>query len=586
MLRGEGRTWLRRIELPDCVIQALHVLHHTHKAQSLGEVLGDGDIRAVLVPQSVAEIRKLFQNSATADTPVRALLLKDGLVLDISGREASGDVFVGDLLFNITTSRQVRRSFGAVFGVSKPAEVKLGCRDACRDKGCGVADILGAVYPAWSSIKARARDRSAARELQVMFHSGTTKADKVFALGGDDFENICLSMQGARSAPVSVNEGELKVRAVRRGGDIPEISLQYAPCQQELRYEISTGAFGTVLEHRVPGLYVHGTRSLVRDMVLASPRETWVCQTAPLHSDLAMVDNLVQAVRSMGLVTTYADCDMFRILDVSCSPAPAEPASSVSAYALSTQAQVAGLCSRECRRKLFRRGVPFQCAAAAILGAYAVAAREQKSGLVCLNTDPEMPGALGDRVRRWVADTLEQHSRQPVPLLSFEWFGREVALSHVCSGAGHSLLFSSEGAPFALSGYAYRADSSRQPPHTPFCQALARGEVPPGPVPSGEALSSLAGASLAAAARRLAVIDKLTSCYPQFSRGARMLRSVWLHSEKCRLLAAGTPNKEYCRHMCVLSQMMEMPLGENFWATVPYMPRGDPPALTPGREPA
>jgi hypothetical protein len=571
----EGRTWLQRVELPEFAAHALRVLHSAHEAP--GTVLGDAQIAEFLLGPTRELLQRNFRRTGGVSAPMRALRLEDGFVFDVSGRPAAEGAFEGDLFFTTHHSRNLDKDFGTLLVASRGVPLSTA---AALPR---VAEVLEKLYPSWRAITEapRSRDAEFPATVQTVRRDCERTREDTFRVSAAAFEQLRRRVGDADGVTRVEAEG-LGVRLLHRDG-LLVLGLRHPECEQEVTFEVRPGAFGTTIEHGVAGLYVHGGRALLRALLTANPVAPVAAATTPPHDDLTTCDNLVLAVRAMGLSTTYPETELFALLGIKSEdpsgPVPPPP-EGVSAYPLPSEARLAGICSDVLVRTLARYGVPRGETCAATLGAWAVLARRagggfRERGAVCLNAEPELEGAQGALTRAWREATLARHAAVRVAAGCLDWFGRDVSVTHVALDGAHTLLFADEDGPFALAGRPYEAvRGAPPPPHTALCQRLAAGRAPEPehPVPAAEALAALSRDAPGAAARRLAVIDTLSASFPQFAPAARALRCVWLHSEKRRLAAAGVAGADYCRRMCELSQLSHLPEGPHFWASVPFLP--------------
>jgi hypothetical protein len=564
---------VRRVEIPEYAADALRVLHGTHDAERLGAVLPDERLAAHLLAPTRAVLQRAFRHVDGAPEPMRAVWMPDGFAFEV-GAPGEPDRVDAGVFFAVRASRNLNKRFVALYTTSRALPVT---------PETTVDATLGAVCPRWRSVRAERLppEPEVAARLQALLRTapGEPAEDKVFALRVDDFATLRRQV-GDVGGAVSVTADGLGLRLRRTPTDLV-LDVRHPARDADVSFHVRPGAFGTVLEHGLAGVYLHGPRALLRDLLVANPIAPRAVAAPPPHADLTSCDALVQAARGMGLRTTYPRSEALDVLGVAYED-PAPPAAPVpdalSAYALATEARVAAIWPEALARALARRGMRRGDSSAAALGAWAaLLSRAAGDEPVCLNADPRLEGVQGDLTRRWREDALRTHAAARA-IGAVEWFGREVSVTHSVRDGAHTLVFAEEGAPFALSGRPFRAAAGALPAHTALCTAFARGEAPPPvPCPAAAALEPLGAPDAAGAARRLAVLDTLSASFPQFTRAARALRCVWLHSEKRRLQDAGVAGAEFCRRMCVLAQLAALPEGPHFWASVPYLRDGPGP---------
>ena len=569
----EGGTWLRRAEIPEYASAALKQLHDGYDAEKLGAVMTDEHIAKHLLAPTRAVLQRAFRHVDGEPASMRAVWMRDGLAFEVGAVGAVDRVEAG-MFFAVHRSRNLNKCFGALYTTSRAVSVT---------PTDSIEGALGTVCPRWRSVRAERlpHEPEVAARLQALLRTGVgePEEDKVFALHVDDFA-VLRRQVGDVGGSVRVQAGGLGLCLRRTATDVV-LEVRHPSRETDISFQVRPGAFGTVIEHGVPGVYLHGPRALLRDLLVANPIAPRAVATAPLHADLMACDMLVHAVRDMHLRTTYPPCEVFGVLGVSCEdPAPdaVQAPEFLSAYALATEARVAAIWPEAISRLLSRRGMRRGESSTAALGAWAVLlSRGAGDDMVCLNADARLEGVQGEITRRWCEDTTSAHLTSRA-VGCVEWFGHEVTVTHSVRDGAHTLLFREADEPFAVAGRPFRAAAGALAAHTVLCAAFAAGETPPeAPCPAAAALEPLREPDASAAAHRLAVIDTLTGAFPQFTRSARVLRCVWLHSEKRRLQDAGVAGEEYCRRMCVLSQLAALPEGPHFWASVPYLRDGPAP---------
>lgn len=561
------RVWLHRIGISELARQKFVQLHHAKRA---GERLEDAEVRSVVGQK---DSRALF-----GDCPrVTALVATGGFAFQLGGSasqfggSASEGVFAADMFMVLHKSRQLRRDFATVLHASAPVGIT---------ETAVLPDVLSSILPSWRSIRERPPLRDTEEcTLQLSERSGEELRRREYTVDAACFSVMRKQLLDPRGGS-SVDVGDLCVTV--SGGEPARVEV--APAG--IKYDIYTGVFGRVVEHKVPDTFLYGMRAVLRDVVCALSKEPRVYETTPLDADTADCDNLVQLVRSLGLVTSLpedsANGAVFRMLNITHRAPTPLGESNVSVFPLSHAAQSGAVSPRPYVAALSRAGVLVAEAHQAALGGFALYTQYRLFGVkrppspVLLNSPRRVEGTGGDVVSLWKTTVLDCVANMRTPLSTLLWYDEEVKVHSALVDGTRAIVFSDEKGVVAIAGLPATAIRGGFYDHTPYCRGLASGEpVEPVSAPRKKAFEVVQGGSFAAAARRLAYLDALTTGFPQFSEHANLLRGIWLYSEKERLAASGLDTEDFSVRMGVLSQMRAAPRGCNFWATVPYVSRSD-----------
>jgi len=492
----------------------------------------------------VPELAALCHALGTTGTP-RVTRFADGFALDCCNRGLA-DAFVA-----VRHSRLLKRSFATLLVASHGVPM----HDS-------VAETLSKVYQKWDSLHNEPRS---CEEHHVSVQRGAG-VERV-AVPDAVFDKLRRQLAVAGRTEVALAGGVALRLTVR-----DKVCLQL----RDVCYDVvHHGPFASAVEHKIDGTHVHGVRALLGALFAEAPLGTPVVTLAtPPYT--ANCDSLVRAARAMRLSSPYAargvsSTELFRMLGVAVQPLEAAAGGGVSVFALPLQHTA--VMPLHCVHTLARCARGSETlrpeTGAAALGAFAAFTQFALLGAprprrpVMLNLPLHIGGNAGVLARTWRDGAVEAVARLPVPLFALEWHGQEVSVRAVRVLGSLAVVFSDEKGVFAVAGRPRLAAKGVRYPHTPFCAALsAVNDTPPAAYQSG----------LRAAALRLAQLDALACGFPQFSAHARQLRALWLHTEQMALRAALPNDAEFCTACGALSQLARLPLGCNFWATVPLLP--------------
>lgn len=336
------------------------------------------------------------------------------------------------------------------------------------------------------------------------------------------------------------------------------------------------GVFGTISENCSHQLYVHGIRALINGAlvndiappnVFISSKDQTINNELELLFNLRHQDCLINTIKSLNLVTSLDiqpvnGVDLRKVLNISKTNPPIEPSFEKSVFSTNNNAQLAGICRRKkiCSNDFYKN---------AIQGAFTAFAYRYLKGIETQDfSNINNQIKQGEPVMLNAPDTLQTKkwfdalkNCNITPLCNTNWFNHEISISSVRHASGTALFFAdNEGTIFAVAGI----------PRLCNTETLQKNESTQSHklVLSAAHDKLLKKNNLRSAAMRLACIDTLCSSIPEFSPCHKLLRSIWLFSEKKRL-CENTP-ENYCEQMCILKQMTAMPKSVNYWATVPY----------------
>lgn len=582
-----GRPWLRQLPTDDSLQRGL--LSLSERARGVGTVLTDAEIKVQLPAPTIKALQQNFRSVETVVLPMRALILSDGLLLACGEQGSAGDGFEGNVVFTVRRCPRVGRAFGKLFlssGVIRvPAHKSSGCNCSRRLCTQSTAEaILCSIYPRWQTVQVRIAREPPALELAVS--TARDAAAEVFPIPEATLASLVRQLEqrsGVADAELASANAELagvKATIVRRGENTL-LTLRIPGREDKAVFGVHRHMFGVVTEYKQNGVYVHGARALLAHVLKACRVLPKVYDIPPLHADLLESDNLVQVIRSMALETSYeADAErvkLFKILGITSRAGLREPGGNVSVYPLARAVQLEQLCPPQVVHALNLHGVDTREIHTAVNGAYAIFSKyylfksktPKKPAL--LDAQQNCRDATGDAHRTWLQEIMQEEHSHPLPAATLSWYGQDVSVKIIPHGRGGGIIFSDDGGAFAVAGVPVLFARDSFHPHTQAAEAWAEGRSLDVGTPAPDALKAVQGNSPRGAAVRLAHLDLLSTTFPQFAAHADLLRRVWLHSEKQRLIRAGFKDDAYCIQMGVLAQLSRLPPGVHYWATVPYM---------------
>lgn len=544
--------WLEPLPLSEQCLDALLALHSEHSAAtSTVEALPPAAVAAALQPEVLGALCAAL---GTAATP-RVLWLPDGLALDCCARAQP----VADAFVAVHRSRLLQRAFATALLASRgvPAEGS-------------VAEALSTVYPRWRALHVAPAAEGVAGMVLVQRGAEALARVEVPHSAFDVLRRHLAAPKTGRASIALADGNSLALEVTPAGASLQLLTASSGPVRCDAACH---GPFVSLVEPQAAGAHVHGLRALLRALLAAPGSAPAVALVEP--AETTDCDGLVLLARGMGLRSPVPargarQAALFAMLGVTVDGAlPPSAAAGVSVFPLPLQS--AAVCSRDCVRVLARAGVPpaethvAALAAFALFTQFALLGAKRPRRPTLLRVPPHTGGNTGVLARAWRASALEAAARLAVPLFALEWHGREVTVRAARVGGCAAVVFADEDGPFAVGGLPPLVARGANCPHTALCTALAKGTADPAPPRVAPP-----AAGLRAAAARLAVLDTLACGFPQFAAHARQLRALWLHTEQ-RALPDSDP-AAFCVACGALSHLARLPLGCNFWATVPLLP--------------
>lgn len=535
--------WIHPLRAPADLLDALLAVHREHNTNPSPVAL-DAD--------TCTRVWALFTNAEAATSrEAQAHCLPDGLLL---GHDPALET---EAVLHVQYSTRLHRNVGRLFALSGPVPGA--------DAG-DVASLLDSVYPRWRSIRAPRRDdEPGGHSLEISRTHGRRQTEVHVSS-----EDVATMQQVVAGGACEIHELRFANRdnaLVLDVGHDTDVTLRAFP-----------GAFGLVVETVRPGVYVHGARALMGALLRGAAPPPRVFDVPPLAEELRDADVLTAAVRSLALQTSYdatdANEDLFRILGIQSATSPPMPPGDVSVYPLATHATAAGVHPAAYITALRLRGVPPGEATLAARGAYAVHTRRHLFGVPAADGPVALDGAALLPMP-WRAAVLRQSARAHLPAYTLQWHGQEITVSVIRHRTADAVVFALEGTPFAIAATPRQFVAGAHYQHQGLAAALSQGQDVAPPTLPPHVTAPVTGDSLRAAACRLAYIDLLVATAPAFLRHQRTLRTVWLHSEKVRLAQIARDGRAFRIYMGVLAQLLRMPPGCHYDATVPYLSAAD-----------